>query len=122
MDLTLGSGWPFGGPQIPITQAAGRLRVEKVRVPPAAVTLSAPPLREGENYIAAFAAGTYKELRMDGSAVQLGDQHPNEVWFFVASPTRQKVKRPSVGAEGFRSRSLRPFGNRQLSERGWART
>ena len=23
MDLTLGSGWPYGGPQIPITQAAG---------------------------------------------------------------------------------------------------
>ena len=25
MDLTLGSGWPFGGPHIPIAQAAGRL-------------------------------------------------------------------------------------------------
>src|SRR5262245_37616281 len=30
-DLTLGSGWPYGGPQIPITQAAGKLRVENVR-------------------------------------------------------------------------------------------
>src|SRR5690348_16179586 len=30
MDLTLGSGWPFGGPAIPVTQAAGMLRVERV--------------------------------------------------------------------------------------------
>ncbi len=28
MDLTLGSGWPFGGPRVPITQAAGRLRID----------------------------------------------------------------------------------------------
>ena len=30
MDLTLGSGWPFGGPHVPITQAAGRLRIDRV--------------------------------------------------------------------------------------------
>src|SRR6266568_8561294 len=28
MDLTLGSGWPYGGPSVPITQAAGKLRFE----------------------------------------------------------------------------------------------
>ena len=26
MDLTLGSGWPYGGPHIPIAEASGRLR------------------------------------------------------------------------------------------------
>ncbi len=30
MDLTLGSGWPFGGPHVPIAQAAGRLRIDRV--------------------------------------------------------------------------------------------
>ena len=30
MDLTLGSGWPYGGPQVPITQAAGMLRWARV--------------------------------------------------------------------------------------------
>src|SRR5580692_7952301 len=34
-DLTLGSGWPFGGPHIPIAHAAGRLRIDRVRPPPA---------------------------------------------------------------------------------------
>jgi len=28
VDLTLGSGWPYGGPHIPLDQAAGRLRIE----------------------------------------------------------------------------------------------
>ena len=30
MDLTLGSGWPYGGPHIPITQAAGSLRMRRL--------------------------------------------------------------------------------------------
>ena len=42
MDLTLGSGWPFGGPHISIDHAAGKLRVEPVR----------PALGEGETQIA----------------------------------------------------------------------
>ncbi len=31
MDLTLGSGWPFGGAQVPVRDAAGSLRI--VRLP-----------------------------------------------------------------------------------------
>ena len=27
MDLTLGSGWPYGGPSVPITDASGKLRL-----------------------------------------------------------------------------------------------
>ncbi len=30
-DLTLGSGWPFGGPTVSIDHAAGRLRYEHVK-------------------------------------------------------------------------------------------
>ncbi len=26
VDVTLGSGWPFGGPEIPVTEAAGKLQ------------------------------------------------------------------------------------------------
>ena len=68
MDLTLGSGWPYGGPHIPITKASGRLRVE----------LSAPELADGEKLVA-----------------QVGGL------FFISSRTRQTVKRPAMGAEGF---------------------
>src|SRR6266498_1658231 len=41
-DLTLGSGWPFGGPHIPQELASPRLRVQK----------GEPNLREGEKVIA----------------------------------------------------------------------
>jgi hypothetical protein len=82
MDLTLGSGWPFGGPHIPIAQASGRLRV--ARVPMTAEGSEPPPptLAEGEKLIT--------QIRQ-GSAML----------FFIASHTRQTVKRPAVGAEGF---------------------
>ena len=68
MDLTLGSGWPYGGPHIPIAKAAGRLRVERV----------APKLADGDQLVA-----------------QVGGL------FFISSRTRQTVKRPAMGAEGF---------------------
>ena len=32
MDLTLGSGWPYGGPQVPINEAAATLRTERVKI------------------------------------------------------------------------------------------
>ena len=28
VDLTLGSGWPYGGPQVDISRAAGKLRID----------------------------------------------------------------------------------------------
>src|SRR5580765_6731422 len=33
-DLTLGSGWPYGGPQVGAAQAAGKLRIERVPAMP----------------------------------------------------------------------------------------
>jgi hypothetical protein len=54
VDLTLGSGWPFGGPNIPIELAAGRLRVVAVSLPGKSSDL--PKLAEGETFIAAFVA------------------------------------------------------------------
>src|SRR5712671_1361336 len=32
MDLTIGSGWPYGGPQVSVDQASGMLRSERVKV------------------------------------------------------------------------------------------
>ncbi|HWP42424.1 MAG TPA: glycosyl hydrolase, partial [Blastocatellia bacterium] len=55
-DLTLGSGWPYGGPHVPVSQAAGRLRVERVKVEGQSRRVKAPHIGEGERLIAAFAA------------------------------------------------------------------
>jgi hypothetical protein len=44
----LGSGWPFGGPHVPITQAAGRLRIDPVSPMPED---GDAPYRESQQFV-----------------------------------------------------------------------
>jgi hypothetical protein len=97
MDLTLGSGWPFGGPGVGVGQAAGRLRIERIAVPAMANHVKAPALADGEELIACFAGG--KQI---GSLNEVLDKpQAQAVQAFISSRTGMMVKRPSVGAEGF---------------------
>ena len=100
MDVTIGSGWPYGGPQVPITEAAGRLRVQKVTVGSRRVPV--PDIGHGEALIAAF-DDTHHGLPApkDGILWLPEGSDTKEVQFFVASRTGMMVKRPAVGAEGF---------------------
>jgi hypothetical protein len=111
-DLTLGSGWPYGGPQVGITQAAGKLRVERVAVPAGAQRVTVPDIRAGEHLMAAFLAPTAAPATTDGlrevasitdGVLHLPDRAPaaREVLFFISSRTGMMVKRAAVGAEGF---------------------
>ena len=72
VDMTLGSGWPFGGPTIPRELAAPRLRVEPANRPP--------------------------QLRWDERVLR---EFPQQNLRFIESRTGQMVKRAAVGAEGF---------------------
>ena len=112
VDLTIGSGWPYGGPQIGVTQAAGKLRVERAVVPSGAGRVPVPDIRPGERLMAAFLAPvspafTTKDLREisrigDGVLVLPDCSHQaRDVLFFISSRTGMMVKRPAVGAEGF---------------------
>jgi hypothetical protein len=112
VDLTLGSGWPYGGPQIGITQAAGKLRIERVPVPAGALRVSVPDIRAGERLMAAFLAPSAPATSTDGlrevtavadGVLRLPDRVAvaREVLFFISSRTGMMVKRPAVGAEGF---------------------
>jgi hypothetical protein len=53
-DLTLGSGWPFGGPHIPITEAAGKLRLVSAVAPADMTSVPVPNIGAGEKLLAAF--------------------------------------------------------------------
>jgi hypothetical protein len=48
MDLTLGSGWPYGGPQFPAGEGAGRVLTQVVQVPSGHRSVPDPALREGQ--------------------------------------------------------------------------
>jgi hypothetical protein len=107
VDITLGSGWPYGGPKTTLALAAGRLKV--AAVPITATTVAAPPLAEGDSLIAAFAvSGTDKSfdaataLRIDlATGAVTPRAGAQTALFFIASHTRQQVKRPAAGAEGY---------------------
>ena len=110
-DVTLGSGWPFGGPHIPITQAAEKLRVFSNRIASGKTSVPAPNISAGEQLLAAFAN---EEGSPRGSAQMLNLSDIRDarialhsapvgrtVTWFIASRTGMTVKRPAVGAEGF---------------------
>jgi hypothetical protein len=105
MDLTLCSGWPYGGPHIPITQAAGKLRVDRVPLAANATEVKAPRIAEGEKLFAVFVGSgqDYKPIGFKpGEAITPApDAHDRTALLFISSRTRMMVKRPSVGAEGF---------------------
>ena len=52
IDLTLCSGWPYGGPKTTLAEAVTRIRVAQVAVPAGASSVAAPSLAEGESLIA----------------------------------------------------------------------
>ncbi len=113
MDLTLGSGWPFGGPSVTAAHAAGQLRVAILSVKPGIDRYPLPSLEAGESLLAVFqaqgdavhyAAESAREVSVTENgavSVPAGLEGPHVLLFFIASRTGQTVKRPAVGAEGF---------------------
>ena len=53
-DLTLGSGWPYGGPSVAVNDAASRLRIERVPVPAGSERVQLPDIGAGEAWLAAL--------------------------------------------------------------------
>jgi alpha-L-rhamnosidase len=74
VDVTLGSGWPFGDPHIPIKQAAGELRVESVLIPPAAESIAMPSIGAGEQLLQAF-IGPESADAGSANAMQVAEAH-----------------------------------------------
>jgi hypothetical protein len=113
MDLTLGSGWPYGGPEVPISDASGMLRSERVKIDGNTRRIPVPSTTAGERMLAVFLVRSQdktifsegmQELKdvKDGAVWLPSDLHgANEVLFFISGRTGMQVKRPSVGGEGY---------------------
>jgi len=112
-DLTLGSGWPFGGPFVPLGDAAGKLRYERVKAIADSQRVKVPDIGIGERLLAVFLARTQADAIAPESLREITDIRDGAVWlpaglagahevlFFISSRTGMQVKRPAVGSEGF---------------------
>jgi hypothetical protein len=113
LDLTLGSGWPFGGPFVPLGEAAGKLRFEHVKAIAGSPRVKVPDIGIGEKLLAVFLARTQADTIAPESLREITDIKDGAVWlpaglegahealFFISSRTGMQVKRPAVGSEGF---------------------
>ncbi|HEX6626111.1 MAG TPA: glycosyl hydrolase, partial [Pyrinomonadaceae bacterium] len=113
VDLTLGSGWPFGGPMVRVDQAAGALRSERVKLKTDTRRVPVPYIPAGEKFIGAFLARTRGEEVVADSVRELTDirdgavhlpanlDGSHEVMFFIGGRAGMQVKRPAVGGEGY---------------------
>jgi hypothetical protein len=109
-DLTLGSGWPYGGPSVPANQAAGMLRIQRVRVTAGeGRDVPLPSIVDGEKLVAVFFTPNRSDQQPQ-EYLQIDDIHAGrvhlpqgagELLFFLSSRTGMMVKRAAVGAEGF---------------------
>lgn len=113
IDLTLGSGWPYGGPSVSIDDAAGRLRVDRVALPAGSRRIGRPAMAAGESWIGAFIGPSGVTDAAPGALMPLDwppatpvlevapTEGPRQVWAFIAGRTGMMVKRPAAGAEGY---------------------
>lgn len=113
VSITLGSGWPYGGAWVPVTESAGRLRVVVAPVPSDQHSVAVPSLENGEKLLASFVArGTpehydadhtrqAEDIRDGRLQIPVGPGDSQVALFFISSRTGQQVKRPAYGAEGF---------------------
>jgi hypothetical protein len=122
VDVTLGSGWPYGGPAITLEEATGHLRIAEVPVPSDATTIAAPKLAEGELFLyTSLVTGEPKHWNAASAhpLATIGDtvavppaSTPRTALFFISSHTHQQVKRAAVGAEGW---VLDPFSHQAVA-------
>ena len=112
MDLTLGSGWSFGGAKTPISEAAGQLRVDRVKITPETRRIPVPSTIFAEKMLGAFipltkpdGANFWIELtRFENDNLILSADEArrgSEVIFIIGGKSGMQVKRPAVGSEGY---------------------
>ncbi len=136
IDVTLGSGWPYGGPATTLAEAASHLRIAEVPVAANATSAAVPMFKVGESLLSAsivnsialpegsranarghnavagpvgWDASSARPLVVSGASAAVSPEDKARVaLFFIASHTGQQVKRAAVDADGY---VLDPFSH-----------
>jgi hypothetical protein len=112
MDVTIGSGWSYGGPYITPELAAARLRSDRREIPPEVTSIVRPAPFAGDRLLAAFIGqgalrevdpASLRELDISGEGpIPLPrGAGPRSVLLYFVGLTGQVVKRAALGAEGY---------------------
>lgn len=104
----LTSGWPYGGPQTPVTEAAAKIVEKESSISQGTDSAALPPVGNGEQLLAVFGAGRETDAKLTllplpatgATRIALPEGTAKVAWY-IMSRTGQQVKRPSVDADGF---------------------
>jgi hypothetical protein len=102
VDLTTGTGWPFGGPHVTPADASSRIRLTRLSSPTNGV-LPRLPNGELQCLMAFLASGEVKNLTDDLQGGKLNWTAPGTGWRLYALTAErpiQQVKRAAPGGEG----------------------
>lgn len=109
LDLTLGSGWPYGGPHIDESTASRKISWIREEIPLEEQRLPIPRAWPHDELIGAYLAdGTPHEQPEDFVQLEVGSGHisiprgrgPRTLLLALSRLTGQSLKRASAGAEG----------------------
>lgn len=105
VDLTTGTGWPFGGPQIDLKHAAARMELRVLRQ---SIDTALPEKIDTTpgilQALVAYKGATPESISDKVKNGTLHWQHPAgniSVYALYSSHTKQKVKRAAPGGEGY---------------------
>ncbi|MEV6892185.1 glycosyl hydrolase [Kribbella sp. NPDC051137] len=107
-DVTLGSGWSYGGPHVGTAHAARQLHWDRREIGAAAYDVPIAAAWPGDEFVAAYvgdgsagAPTSYVEVPVsDGTIHVPAGGQPREVLIATSRVTGQNVKRAAAGAEG----------------------
>jgi hypothetical protein len=108
-EVTLGSGWSFGGPHVTAETAARRLAWDRQEISPLAASVPVPQAWPGDELVGAWVGdGSIQEPPEAFELLPVADREirvpegrgPRVVLTAVARATGQNVKRAAAGAEG----------------------
>ncbi len=109
IDMTLGTGWPFGGKGVTAEDNPGRISAKRIALAPnqtfSQQVLSDSTLKFSKLQCALFYSGDAKATDISAKIDSKGfltftNNKPGEIILLYAAPTLQSVKRAAPGGEG----------------------